>query len=251
MRQFGKKESKDKKSSTIEAKKAFFPESKDFGTVYFYGQPEDLLNDDKKFKRFITTIEKIVRRSLECKSFVKYLKDELKMDHCYFLQNVKLTKIVQLEVHHTPFTLYDIVKIVATKMIQKEEKPFSTFMIAKKVTELHYRGVIGLVPVSKTIHELIHAGRLVVPPHVIFGNIQKFVEEYFDFIEEDYLKKLYALLTLEDEQVAKINSLIIARPLQYSKDSKKQREDLKKFFEEKANEVIETEEVSSKKEESK
>jgi len=238
---FSKKGSKS--GSKNEPRIMTSPEPEFYGTIEFYGDPDEILTDEKRFNKFIKSIESIVRKSLECKEFIKYLKEELKMDHCYFLKNIQLSKVVSLELHHTPFTLFDIVKIVASKMITENVKPFSTFLVAKKVVELHYKGMIGLVPVSKTIHELIHAGKVIVPPHIIFGNVQKFIEDYYKYIDTDYFKKLYALVTIEDEEISKINSLVISRPLNWAIDSKQQREDLKNFFEKKMNEIVEVKEL--------
>mgnify|MGYP003610265211 CR=1 FL=1 len=55
---------------------------------------------------------------------------------------------------------------------------------------LHYDNIIGLVPLSKTAHDLAHAGDLYIDPKQIFGNIGKYLETYRDYIDENEIKKL-------------------------------------------------------------
>ena len=64
-----------------------------------------------------------------------------------------------LEFHHYPFTLYDICEIVVMKGAA-DQKYESSFSAAKKIMDLHYKNIIGLVPLTKTNHELAHDGKI-------------------------------------------------------------------------------------------
>ena len=44
--------------------------------------------------------------------------------------------------------------------------------------DLHYKHHVGLVPLSKTNHELVHDGKLFISENQIFGNYKQFVNNY-------------------------------------------------------------------------
>lgn len=141
----------------------------------------EILFDDKAKDKFIKYIEKIVRSSIEYKTYIGFLKNELDLTRCTFLPQIDINEIegISLEFHHYPFTLYDIVAIVVEKYtIEGDKKKLDPFRIADEVLKMHYENIIGLVPVSKTIHELIHSGGIFVPLSYVFGNFSKFLTRY-------------------------------------------------------------------------
>ena len=114
------------------------------------------LEDDKSYKRLIKQIESIVRTSFEYQEFRSYLVNEMNMSTCAYLEGLSSvdSNRIKIELHHTPFTLYDIVEIVVNK--HKLEKGVIYLIdIAEEVMELHFRGVVGLIPLSTTVHELV------------------------------------------------------------------------------------------------
>jgi hypothetical protein len=74
----------------------------------------ELLTDKAKVK-FIQQIEKIVRSSLEYKEMVEFLKENADFSNCKFYVNITGSKKIKIEIHHTPFTLFDIVSIALDK----------------------------------------------------------------------------------------------------------------------------------------
>lgn len=142
---------------------------------------------DKDKVRLIKNIERIVRGSQEYKQYIGFLKKEIDMTHCSFFTNVKkteTTKKLSIEIHHEPFTLFDIVQIVTEKWIA-EDKDANPLMIADEVMKLHYQGRVGLIPLSLTVHELIHEGKLFIPLQNVYGNYISFLEEYEPYIDND------------------------------------------------------------------
>ena len=91
------------------------------------------------------------------------------MNQCSFLQvsNNDAYKI-KIEIHHYPFTLYDIVCIVYKKRVANYES-LDVEMIAKEVTMLHYKLLVGLIPLSVTVHQLVHEGKLFIPVQNVLG----------------------------------------------------------------------------------
>lgn len=136
--------------------------------------------DDKERDKFIKYVEKIVRKSPEYKTYIGFLKNELNLTKCTFMPQIDINEIknVGLEFHHYPFTLYDLVSIIVDNKIINNEIKLDPFLISEEIMKLHYENVVGLVPLSKTVHELVHAGKLFIPLNYVFGNYEKFLNKY-------------------------------------------------------------------------
>lgn len=153
------------------------------------------LQTDKDRHKFINRVEKVVRSSLEYRDYIQFLKDNVNLDSCIFFQNVTSGGTnkkgrISIELHHEPFTLYDIVNVVLTKY-QEEGLPINDLNIADEVMALHYENKVGLVPLSKTAHQIIHnSTKLIVPLNMVHGNYSKFLEEYGDYVNDELYDKL-------------------------------------------------------------
>ena len=153
------------------------------------------ISNDKERHKFIKRVEKIVRSSKEYRDYIQFLKEHVGLDKCVFFQNVtnggenKKSRI-SIEIHHEPFTLYEIVDTVLTKY-QDEGLPINDLLIADEVLELHYNNQVGLVPLSKTMHEMIHKStKVIVPLNMCYGQYSEFLEEYEPYISEEMYEKL-------------------------------------------------------------
>jgi len=149
-----------------------------------------IMNEKDKIK-LIKTIERIVRSSIEYKQYVQYLRDEIDMTLCSFFNNIsnKDNKRVSIEIHHEPFTLFDLTQIVLEKWIN-EEKDINPLLIAEEIVLLHYKNTVGLIPLCITVHKLVHNGKIFIPLQNLFGNFVSFIEEYEKFISKDLLSLL-------------------------------------------------------------
>lgn len=133
--------------------------------------------DEAAIKRFAKNVEKLIRTSREYSEYIELLRTNcVQLNHDNILHNIT-TGDVDLEFHHYPFTLYDIVTIVMNKHVVDASK-FTSFSIAKEIMQLHYRHIIGLVPLTKTMHELAHDGKIFISTKQIFGNYRQFMAEY-------------------------------------------------------------------------
>ena len=56
-----------------------------------------------------------------------------------------------------------------------------------------HKGIIGLYPLSATEHELVHNGYLFIPPSMVFGRYDLFIQLYKPFIDEDDLETLESI----------------------------------------------------------
>lgn len=144
-------------------------------------------------KKMVTYIEREVRNSYEYRAYVNYLKNELDLTRCSLLPNLDINSAkFSLEFHHYPINLYEISEIVGSKMISDagEGKKVSCFDIAEKVVEEHYKNNIGLIPLTKTLHEMAHNRAIIVPISKVHGNYKKFTAEYRDFISDEILDRI-------------------------------------------------------------
>lgn len=140
--------------------------------------PDDLTNN------VIKKIESMVRNSKEYRGYLSYIKEHLSIRNCAFFEDIDFVENeLSIEFHHL-ITLYDLVTIIASKMILdlKEGEYLLTFDIAKKVIEEHLEDNIPGVMLSRTIHEMVHAGLKKVSKdskEVHLGNYKNLIKNYY------------------------------------------------------------------------
>ena len=182
------------------------------------------LETDKQRIRFIDRVEKIIRSSLEYKDYINFLKEHMDLNKCAFYQRVCQEKKnnrsrISIELHHEPFTLFDYVATVLDKFIYEGREP-DMLLIADEVLELHYSNKVGLIPLSKTIHQVYHnSSKLKIPLNMVYGDYATFLSEYESY---DYADILYDKLerkiretknlTEEDFESFKVNYTYINVP---------------------------------------
>lgn len=159
-------------------------------------RPSYILYDEKARTKFIKKVEKIVRSSHEYRELIAYLHSGLDMNYCMFFNNVSKDKgrRVGIEIHHLPFSLFDIVNIILKKY-EEEEIPFDPLIIAEEVMQCHYKGHVGLVPLSTTVHQLYHRGDIFIPLQYVDKGFLCFYQEYKPYLKdyEEMLKRLIIL----------------------------------------------------------
>ena len=157
--------------------------------------------DGKEFTKIAKAIEKLIRTSEEYKTFIFNIFEDLSVTGCSILGNVgEDDDLATIEIDHYPFTLYDIVAAVMNKHIETEMK-FNTFMIADEVMRLHYEMKVGIVPLSITMHQLRHSGKIFVNLKQVIGNYLKFAEEYESYIDPDTIATLAKLMEMSRDNV--------------------------------------------------
>lgn len=151
-----------------------------------------ILNTDKDREKFIKRIEQIIRSSLEYRDYIAYLKENVNMTKCAFFQNVENAQgsRVRIEIHHEPLTLFDIVSVVLNKFIE-EGIPLDDLYIADEVMDLHYKNMVGLIPLSKSLHQIVHnSNDIIIPLSLVFGDYKDFIHEYEDYLDENIIGKI-------------------------------------------------------------
>lgn len=158
-----------------------------------------IFNEKDKIK-LIKGIVNTVRYSTEYKEYIKFLKDVMDMTKCSFynIDSKNSKRKLSIEIHHEPFTLYDISYIVLNRHIE-EENSLKPLRIAEEVMKLHYQNRVGLVPLSFTVHELVHSGKVLIPLQFVKGDYLNFLEMYDKYVDEEMRDILKRKIELSKE----------------------------------------------------
>ena len=159
--------------------------------------------DDKAIKSFIKSCEKNIRKSTYYSQYIGTLKENYNITNCAVMGNISCD-MVDVEMHHYPFSLYDIVMLNVLRCVDKDIK-MTTFSVSYNVLKDHFDNIIPLVPLSKTAHELAHDGEISISLRQIFGNIEAFIEKYKDYMS-DALKIKFNKLVEYTENADKMYS---------------------------------------------
>lgn len=164
-------------------------------------------------RKFVTKVEKLVRNSDEYKDYIRYLKTHFDMSHCEVLPNIinGNGKKYSIEIHHEPFQLSWITDTVIRKR-QDLDESLNPYLIADEIVDLHYKGWVGLIPLSITVHELVHSDRIAIPLQYIYQRYDRFATEY-DMWISDYVKDIIRLKVELSQKCNKIQSDILLDPL--------------------------------------
>lgn len=170
----------------------------------------------KAVRKYIKSIESMVRCSDEYKNIIKYLKEEQDYSSCSFFNEIDIKEIknVGIEFHHYPFTLYDIVEIILKKESDFYSHQINSFDIANETMRIHYEGLVGLVPLSKTLHELAHSGNIFINFKLVSGNVKEFMRLYNAFIDDSLLENIKVLNMLSDKNSEQSNKFILHKTFQ-------------------------------------
>lgn len=138
--------------------------------------------------KWIKSVEHLCRGSLEYTELIKFLKQRMGMDFCSFFHSFGKKRFpkakLSIEIHHEPFTLYDIIAIVLNhhlNVLEEVESP-NMYEIASEVMEEHYAGHVGLIPLSVTVHQCVHSGKVFIPLQFIDDGFHSFLDKYNDSI---------------------------------------------------------------------
>lgn len=165
---------------------------------------EYMIHTEKDRVKLVKTVERMVRSSMEYKDYIKFLKEYINMTKCSFWGKVAGGDYsgIKIEIHHAPFTLYDITMAVLIKH-EEEYGDLNLFFIAEEVMKLHYQCKVGLIPLSETCHQLVHNGDLFIPVQFVRGNFMEFVKEYGgngkNYIPEDLKMNLRKQIRFSQE----------------------------------------------------
>jgi hypothetical protein len=128
-----------------------------------------------------------------------FVKTFLDVNRCSFYEDYSIKNGFTIELHHYPFSLFDICEAVAGKMIKKDSYVKSFFVI-EEVVLLHYRFLVGLTPLNPTAHDLAHNNELKIHPKIIIGEWKNLYKEYFPYLSSTAINKYDELIKIEKEE---------------------------------------------------
>ena len=176
---------------TMRSSKSIFCESFYFIDVY----------DENNVKKFIKSTERLIRKSREYNNYIMQLRTNVNaLNYDSIMSNIALAD-TDLELHHYPLTLYDIVETVMNYHIIKQDK-ITSFSIAKEVMDCHFQNIIGLVSLCETNHELAHLSSIFINKKQIFGNYEEFLKRYETGLTVDCKEKIKKLNVYSDNNTA-------------------------------------------------
>jgi hypothetical protein len=184
---------------TIKADSGYF-------VLRYYKNRTDF-QDMQEFAAFIKGAEKIIRTSDEYRGYKDYLMNEIGLDHCAVMPGVSGEKAT-IEMHHGPIlTLFDYCAIVLDSAVANGEQ-MSTFKLAKTVLQEHYDNNVQVVMLSKTAHQLFHAGKLFIHPNQAWGNVNNFLERYADGLSREQIETINEYITMSEQNRSTDNGLM-------------------------------------------
>ena len=149
---------------------------------------------------FINAVERMVRTSKYYSRYIAHLKVDLGMCFCQVKGNIyedEETGVKDLiEMHHGPiFTLFDVTSIILNYMLIKGMK-VTTFSVANKVIEEHFKHRVQTVMLCETVHQLVHDNKIFLNYKQGFGDLYSFLEIYWEGMDRttafkilDYIEK--------------------------------------------------------------
>lgn len=154
---------------------------------------EKYVMNDVNIVKFIKNVEMQVRTSLDYKAYIRYLKEDLGLNHCMIYSNIT-DVIAPIEMHHHIFTLYDIVEIILGYCF-KNKIQFSSSKIFGIIMEEHRLNNILVVMLSQAVHIDIHNknkenNKKFIDYRMCHGNIVEFLKKYYTGLSFNHLNKI-------------------------------------------------------------
>lgn len=159
-----------------------------------YYQTKESLMDVEMYKRFLENAISAFRKTRTYRHYKAYLMD-LGMDRCQFHSALKSSenkeeRMVQLEMHHTILTVFDIALII-TEHVLNTTGYITTFDLIYLLKMVHKQNEVGLVMLSKTPHQVYHnTNEFYIHPSMVFGCWWRFLSDFRYGITIDIANKL-------------------------------------------------------------
>ena len=143
---------------------------------------------------FIKAVERMVRTSKYYSRYIAHLKVDLGLNFCQVKGNISEDEDAGvkdlIEMHHGPiFTLFDVTSIILNYMLVKGMR-ITTFSVANKVIEEHFKHRVQTVMLCETVHQLVHDNKVFLNYRQGFGDLYSFLEVYYEGLDEITVNKI-------------------------------------------------------------
>ena len=163
--------------------------------------------DNAEWQKFVNSCKSMIRTSIEYKMFVSYCKSQLGMTNCSFLGSIEESENVEVEIHHAILTLHDIVEIVMDDMLRENDKGISTLEVCNRIMQLHFMGLISVVPLSVTVHQLVHAKKINLSYDQVYGDLPTFIKTFRKSLSDAHIRKIRLFFELSGRKLHEDNLL--------------------------------------------
>ncbi len=170
------------------------------GLVLEFGQfnlpfKRNAFSDDKMHLAFVKKCVSMVRMTPEYRDWTSYIKDTLGHKTCVFTEET--ADELTIELHHHPFTLFDITDVTLCHCLMSGES-FTSLDITQKVLELHYSNCVGYMPIVTSLHEKYHNGFLVIPPKFVLGTWDYLINNDDYHIDDALLERVTTIMKADN-----------------------------------------------------
>lgn len=177
--------------------------NKDASILPFF-KDEKYILDNISFIKFIKNVEMQIRTSIEYKSYIKYLKEELNLNHCMVYSNIT-DSVAPIEMHHFLLTLYDYVEIIIGWCF-KSKIEFSSSKIFGILMEEHRLNNILVMMLSRAVHIAIHNKnkndeKRFLDYRMAHGNISEFLQKYYLGLSFNHILKIKRYMEQYEKQM--------------------------------------------------
>lgn len=164
---------------------------------YIHMDDYDNFDDKKELAKFVKRLKSMIRKSYEYRRLMEFLKRHAGLNMCGIHTNIKRDEGFSINIHHSPFTMEDIIYTVINKRYNSNES-LKMCLIAEEIMMLHYLCLIGLYPLCETCHEYAHNddNDLFIPFDVMYGDVEKFFDIYKEMMTEELQNKFKNLIEL-------------------------------------------------------
>lgn len=160
-----------------------------FNTTHDGMYLDSYMVEDSELTKIVKNAMSIYRTSKEYTSFVSSILS-LK-SNCSVFPNINIGGEVTIELHHHPFTLFDIFNIILYDGIKKN-KDMTTLDLVQSVHTDHMNGLVTVIPLCKTVHDLYHSydNDIKFPLNILIGDLTSFIVKYKEVLTTDHLEKV-------------------------------------------------------------
>lgn len=151
---------------------------------------------EKELNIFIKACEGIIRKSPEYKIWTEYIREVLGHHVCEITGEMHSQTTV--DIHHHPFSLYSIVKVIILEKITSG-KSFCSYDISSDVIQLHYDMRSPFVLLIRSLHDKFHNGFLQLPMNLVHGDYKYLVENYMTYLEDEEADLITSRLCITEE----------------------------------------------------
>lgn len=164
---------------------------------------------DSKLIKYITNR---VRKTIEYKNLIHYLKRTMNINRCSFYKDYSIDRGFTIELHHAPLCLYDYVEVLCNKYFS-ENGFVKCWEIEEHANKLHYQFMVGLVPLNVTAHKLVHSNALSIHPEMVNFKWDLFVSEFDKFLTDEIRSKIELFKEMSKKNINEFPDIVKYKPL--------------------------------------